>query len=417
MEPLTPSNDRQEILLAFRLFEEASGSLRAEYRHLREEAARLRAEGEEKNRLLERGIEEQRRWMVFLTTILERIPGGILVLDPGRRLLASNGNAERLLGLPRSPDPGSPLASLGPTAAAVDTAAVGGGTRTLKVGASPEETCFLTVTETRLPESGGTSWGHLLVLEDVTESRRVADRSEQSRRLASMGELASHLAHEIRNPLTACRFYLAMAQQDLAGGQRDGIVHHLEKIDGVLGTLESTVSNMLGFIRHHRPSPSSFDPESLVRECLDVAAPLARECRVAVRVENRLPKEPVVSDPALLRQAFLNLIVNAIQSARRTEGSVTISISRQGPRSEVEERPYRCFAFADTGPGIPEEILPRIFDPFFSTRRDGTGLGLTIVQSIVHALGGFVEVDSRPGEGARFRLLVPETPDAPGRSS
>ncbi|GAB4361576.1 MAG: hypothetical protein Kow00128_00500 [Deltaproteobacteria bacterium] len=414
MKTAAPRNDRQDILLAFRLFEEVSGALRAEFRELREEASRLRAEVEEKNAQLERGLEEHRRWMDFLATILERIPGGILVLSPDRRVLASNGNAERFLGLCRSPSPGSPLSSLGPVAKAVDEAAAGGGTRTLKVGPSPEETRFLTVTEIRLPESGGAARGHLLVLEDITDSRRVSDRTEQARRLASMGDLASRLAHEIRNPLTTCRFFLAMARQDLEGGNRDGVGANLEKLDGVLGTLENTVSNMLGFIRRHRPSFSPFEPESLVRECLEVATPLTREGGVSVQVENRIPGRSVVSDPGLLRQAFLNLIVNAIQSARGTKGTVTISISRRFLREDLEERPFLLVSFADTGPGIPEEILPRIFDPFYSTRRDGTGLGLTIVQSIVHALGGFVEVDSRPGEGARFRLLVPDIEAAPG---
>ncbi len=409
MEARPATDSRAALAHAFLLFEEASASLQEEYARLREEVVRLRSEVEEKNAMLSRGIEEHRRWMLFLTTILEQIPDGIVVADPSLAVLASNGNAERLMGLASAPAPGSPLSSLGGTAEAVARAAQRGGTRAVTADGGPAGPRRLKVSRTPLPEAGGRPGGHIIVIEDVTDDHLVSERSERARRLASMGEMAARIAHEIRNPLTSCRLFLAMAAEDARGDARDGVLANLSKIEGVLGTIECSVSHMLGFIRSHRPACVPFDPEGLVRECIEYAAPLVRGNGIGVAVENLVPGRTGFSDPSLLRQAILNIVLNALQAmGGRAGGTLTARISRRRVRQGEKEAPYLRLSFRDTGPGIPDGVLPRIFDPFFTTRSDGTGLGLTVVQSIMLALDGFAEVESRPGAGTTFSLLLPD---------
>jgi signal transduction histidine kinase len=402
-------DDRSELTAAFRLFEAASDSLREEYALLRGEAARLRSEAVGKNALLARGIEEHQRWMRFLTTVLERIPGGIVVVDSSGGVVASNGNAERLMGLAAPPAPGTSLSSLGTAGEAVARAAERGGPAAAAVEGSRGEERRLKVSRIPLPPPAGDPEGHLIVLEDITDDRLLSERSERARRLASLEELAARIAHEIRNPLTSCRFFLAMAVQDVRGNERDGVLSNLSKLSGVLDSIDSSLSGMLGFVRNHRPACVPFDPEELVKECVEYAGPLVHERGIGITIENFVPGRKGFSDPVLLRQAILNIVLNAVQAmGGKDGGTLTVRIGRRNVRQGEEEAPYLKLSFRDTGPGIPEDVLPRIFDPFFTTRPDGTGLGLAIVQSIMLALDGFVEVESRPGAGTIFSLLLPD---------
>ena len=404
-----------DLVLAFRLFEEASASLQSEYAGLKSEVSRLRAEVEEKNALLAAEMEEQRRWRMFLTELLERVPGGILVTSPSGELVASNGQAERMLSLEESPQPGMLLSSLGDAGRIVAEAARQDGSKTVALENWAGETMLAEVTRSALPGYAGGTAGYLLLLNDVTDARLQSDQSERATRLASMGEMAARIAHEVRNPLTACRLFLEMAIQDARQGLTDETLLNLGKLEGVIGNIECTVSNMLGFIRDHRPAAVPFDPEALACECVEYVGGLVSGRGIETRVVNPLGRVETVSDPALLRQLFLNLLLNAIQAIPPDSGGrIDIELSERPVRDADGERPYLRFSFRDNGCGIPDALLPRIFDPFFTTRGEGTGLGLTIVQSILTALGGFAEVHSRPGKGTVFSVLIPRDPQIGG---
>jgi signal transduction histidine kinase len=407
--------DRESLAQAFSLFEEASAALREEHARLHREVARLRGEVEEKNAQLARGLEEHRRWRLFLTEILERMPNGIVVADSAGKIVASNGAAERMMGLPHSPDPGEPMVRISGAACAVARCLGAKEPAVVTVDGKKGEPLRLKVSSTPLTDPGGATGAFLLVLEDVTDDQLLAERSERGRRLASMGEMAARIAHEIRNPLTSSRLFLEMAIQDVRNSSKDDALHNLEKLGGVLGTIESTVSNMLGFIRNHRPEGRSFDPEAELRECVEQIRPLLSERGITVGIENRISGERAVSDPHLLRQAFLNVLLNAVQAMQgEGERRLSIRISRRTIRKGEREERYLRFRFADTGDGIPGDAMQRIFDPFFTTRREGTGLGLTVVQSILLSLDGFAEVESRVNEGTAVNLLVPQYRESEG---
>jgi signal transduction histidine kinase len=231
-------------------------------------------------------------------------------------------------------------------------------------------------------------------------SERHAHAQEALRRrdrLAAMGEMASTVAHEIRNPLNA----IAMSAQRLAREYPKGDGEAPE----LVGVIRSEASRIDGrvqqFLEFARPRPVNLreiDIGELLNEVAAALAPLAGSRAVALEVTS---SQPLVmrADSDQLRQALENLVRNAID-ATPPEGDIALSAQRRGRIIAIEVR--------DTGSGIPADILPHIFDLYFTTKRDGTGVGLALVQQIAMAHGGVVSVDSEPGRGTRISLEIPQ---------
>jgi signal transduction histidine kinase len=240
----------------------------------------------------------------------------------------------------------------------------------------------------------------------VEDLRRTREQIVRADRLGTLGTLAAGLAHEINNPLVSIHTFLSLAQQKRSEQDPEfwGDYHRLacqevERIRGLVATM-----SRLGRGEEETVSHSPCDLGDLVREAVLL---LAREARAAgvtvdVEVDPRASKVMVARDQ--LHQLSLNLLLNAIQ-ARAEGGRVLISVRPDGPA----RRRGVCLEVVDQGCGISEEDLDRIFDPFFTTKGpdQGTGLGLMICHRIVQAHGGTIEVASRPGQGATFRVRLP----------
>jgi signal transduction histidine kinase len=219
------------------------------------------------------------------------------------------------------------------------------------------------------------------------------ERARRSETLASMGQLAATMAHEIRNPLAIIR---ATSERLKNAPPGDEIWHYIpEEVE----RLNAILSTYLDFARSDPASAEELDlAESMERVRLLCEPELARRgIRVVSRVEVEGPAL-LRGSPAGVRQVLLNLILNA-QEAMPQGGQLTLGLSRR-------DRHWVC-EVADTGQGIPREKLRHIFDPFYSSKERGTGLGLAVVDRIVREHGGRVEVDSREGHGARFSLVFP----------
>jgi two-component system, NtrC family, sensor kinase len=271
------------------------------------------------------------------------------------------------------------------------------------------------------------------------ERHQMRGRVVQSEKLASLGMLSAGVAHEINNPLAWVANNLAVLERDvrfllsvlelyeqacesLAPTEHDiaGQINRMaEEFDlpyvknNMAKLMESTrqgvarvadiVRNLRGFARVDRASFEQADIHEALKSALEMVQ--GRIERRAITVEERLGDlPPVTGSPALLNQVFLNLLVNATQaidSTHRPDGRIVITT--QARNGEV------IIDVADNGCGIPDEILPQIFDPFFTTKAigDGTGLGLSITHAMVQDHGGRMEVESAPGEGSRFRVILP----------
>lgn len=232
-----------------------------------------------------------------------------------------------------------------------------------------------------------------LMAQSLQETLDTLSRKES---LAAVGEFAASLAHEVRNPLTAIRIDL---QKVLAGLPPDsefrpGLQRSLIEVEHLNSSIEATLRQA----RTGRSGLESVDLMDVIRFAAEATRPFFEERRATLTVRP-LDSEPTIrGDTETLRQAFLNVIRNAAE-ALGPGGSAVVSAEEQREAVEV--------TIADTGSGIPVELQKRIFEPLFTTRSGGTGLGLTIVKRIVEAHDGTIRVESEPGRGTRVHLRLP----------
>jgi signal transduction histidine kinase len=222
-------------------------------------------------------------------------------------------------------------------------------------------------------------------------------------RLAAMGELASTVAHEVRNPLNAVGMTAQRLKREFLGRVPEGGPERaeLEELLSVMSSetqrIDRIVQQFLEYARPPRLVPEPVDLFALVRELAERASSLA-EAR-GVRLEVDAPgSDTALVDPTQLRQALDNLIRNALD-ATPEGGRVSLAARRESAGHAIEVR--------DTGRGIEPAELPRIFDLYYTTKPDGTGVGLAVTQQIVTAHGGTIEVDSRPGAGTAMTVRLP----------
>ena len=259
-----------------------------------------------------------------------------------------------------------------------------------------------------LVEPGG-ELSTVFVMRDITERRQEQERRDQleararlASHLASIGEMASGIAHEINNPLTAVIGYsqilgaLSLPEEALDAARQ--IQQGSARVAGI-------VQRLLTFARQRKPQRTEVDMNEVVRSTLALRDYALRtgNIRVTTQLDSALPR--TVADGQQMQQVILNLIVNAeaAMSGARGRGELAISTERRGENILISVK--------DDGPGIPREIQDRIFDPFFTTREvgQGTGLGLSICHGIVSEHGGRIWVQSEPGQGAAFHVNIPIT--------
>ncbi len=261
----------------------------------------------------------------------------------------------------------------------------------------------------------------LVLFQDVSQRKEAETRRLLTDRMAAVGTLAAGVAHELNNPLSFVFGNVQLLQERLRDVQFSSEREREEVVQALADSLHG-LERMRRVIRDMRVF-SRADQEDAVPEPVDVRAVLESAlglCRSDLsqraRVDRCYEEVPMVAaDEARLGQVFLNLLVNAIQALPEHDAE------RQRVRVEVfrDEEGWVVVAVQDSGPGISSEVMPRIFDPFFSTKHpgEGTGLGLSICRSIVASLGGSIHVESRPGEGARFEVRLPPVDAIPGAAA
>ncbi|MGQ9853907.1 MAG: sensor histidine kinase, partial [Candidatus Oleimicrobiaceae bacterium] len=242
-------------------------------------------------------------------------------------------------------------------------------------------------------------------------NREIVEAQERlirSARLASMGELAAGVAHEINNPLAGVLTYLKLIQKKLAADQvpRDDLAkfrQYLQTMEHETIRCADIVKNLLEFARPSEPSITPLSVEEIIKKSLFLVRHqiALQNINVVEGYEEGLP--PIMADSKQMQQVLLNLVINAAQ-AMPEGGELRISAYHAHDRDS-----HVVIEIQDTGVGIPPENLPRIFDPFFTTKANqkGTGLGLSVVSSIVAKHGGRIDVESMVGKGSTFRVFMP----------
>lgn len=240
---------------------------------------------------------------------------------------------------------------------------------------------------------------HLVLQEEVrrlTEELEVKNRElSRKNRLADLGQMAAHIAHEVRNGLVPVTVYLSMLKRRWAEDSDSTRV--IGKMESAFTAVDSIVSDLLQFTA---TQPAQRQPTAIRRFCEDLLEPLqANSAAQGVTIHVDADDDLVLSiDANMLRRALLNLAFNAID-AMPQGGLLHVRAAQNHTHASIE--------VVDSGPGIPAETLPRLFEPFYTTKSSGTGLGLAIVQRICEAHGGSILVDNAPQGGARFTIQIP----------
>jgi signal transduction histidine kinase len=241
---------------------------------------------------------------------------------------------------------------------------------------------------------------HVTLQEEV---RRLTDELEvknrelaRKNRLADLGQMAAHVAHEVRNNLVPVSLYLSLLRRRLRDDQPS--LEVLQKVDSGFQALDVTVNDLLHFTSDRDPRCQEFAVGDLFDEICDSLRPqlAAQAIDVSTRVD---APSPATADREMIRRALLNLVLNAVDAM---PGGGRLQLVADSDGSVLQ------LVVADTGPGLSEDTLRRLFEPFVTTKQNGTGLGLTIVERIAEVHGGTVMAENAPGQGARFTLRIPQ---------
>ena len=243
------------------------------------------------------------------------------------------------------------------------------------------------------------SWVFLFILQDITLEQKRSEFLERMNRLISLGELATNIAHEIRNPITGIVVVL-----DLLRGSKKlskSEVSLIKEANVEIERVEKLISDLLDFAKPKEFNFELAEINEIVRSISFIMGQLKRQdIKLRFQLGDHIP--PILVDKKRIRQALMNMAINSLQAMPRM-GELLISTEYSAnPGTQTVK-----ICVSDTGSGIPGEYLNRIFDPFFTTRNDGVGLGLSITHSIVKEHGGIIDVDSEQGKGTRFTITLP----------
>jgi two-component system sensor histidine kinase FlrB len=399
----TPARHDAErsLVRAFATFTQAADSLEKSYGQLQSEVSRLGGELERANSELTRSLEENTRVRGFLAQILEGLPCGVLVFDAAQRLRVINPEARRLLTLDPSwlPEEGVAWPAVIDRLLAESSSKAPAAEREWLLD-DPAGTRFLGITQAQVLGSEGHQGETIYILRDMTQERRLAMEREKARRNQALAEIATVLAHEIRNPLGSLELFAGLlADSTAATSETSQWVGHIQ---AGLRTLAATVNNVLQFHTQPCPEPIPTHLDRLLRETVDFLGPLARQRGMQVRLNNRAGKVLVHADPNRLQQVFLNLALNAFR-AMPPGGCLVASVAWVSPA----DPPHVQIDFEDQGIGMLAEEMEKIFEPGFTTHAGSPGLGLSVCKKVIEQHKGTIRVHSAPRLGSTFTLTLP----------
>lgn len=340
-----------------------------------------------------------------LEAMFNTIQDGILVLDSGGYVLYANAAAAGLLGFKSESLPRQPIGRFLRDVEWDRLLNMDPSECSLLINREVEITYpqhkFLSLIVTPMADASANDRDLVLILRDITDQRRKEHTLIQSERLNAVTLLAAGVAHEIGNPLNSLNIHLQLVERELEALPADA----RKSLCKLLGVARSEVDRLhqitTQFLKAVRPTLPAFAPASLrglLTETIDFMKPEIdnRDILVEVQVQDEIP--PVSADHSQMRQAFFNIVKNAIQSMSKG-GILTVTLFATDATAGI--------SFKDTGAGISSDMFSSLFEPYHTNKADGSGLGLMIVQRIVRDHGGEIEIESKPGAGTTFTIILP----------
>jgi two-component system sensor histidine kinase FlrB len=375
------TDKRADLERAFDTFNKVSGELTGAYTQLEQkvmtlQAALARAEGERQAELL-----KTERLANRLSHLLDALPGGVVVIDGEGRISQANPAAQALLGAPLEGEPW--LAVIQRT---FDPRPTDGHEISLRDGR-----LVSVATRSLEPEPG-----QIVMLTDLTETRSLQERVSRQERLTAMGEMVAGLAHQLRTPLAAALLYGShLTRDDLAA---DRARQTAGKLIDRLRHLDGLVNDMLLFARGGASVVAPVDVAGLIESVRHTVEPVIQAANGKLTIEMSAADASLIGNREALTGALVNLVNNAVQATGNAV-QVALGVALENSQIVIQVR--------DNGPGIAPALQARIFEPFYTTRSDGTGLGLAVVAAVAQAHGGSISVESKVGEGTVFSLRLP----------
>ena len=342
--------------------------------------------------------------------LLQDLEDAVFIFNRERRLVFASGSVEKFLGKNRDDLPGLPLAEVFPPAKTlgllVAQASQTGRTirnRRVPLGAPGENLVGLAVVVLSvdvlesLPGTNSPGSGLLIRLRDPEAQRKIGRELQTADRLAAISRISGGVAHEVKNPLNAILLHVELARAKLARGDTD-VTPEMEIISREILRLDRVVKTFLDFTRPVELNLVNVTLQQLMHEIVELAGPQAAAGRIQVEVQGEVEGAEVRVDRDLIKQAILNVVVNAMQ-AMPGGGKLRFECSVNEDTAEIR--------VADTGPGIPNELREKIFRLYFTTRKEGSGIGLAMTFRIVQLHDGTIDFTSEPGKGTTFLIRLP----------
>lgn len=332
--------------------------------------------------------------------VFESMTSGIVVLDEKGMIRSTNSASARMLGLEGPLPVGSMTVDVF-QGIPIDELLLKAPDRGLNRwegsftdSSGEERTLGLSISPLKEPELG-----YVVIFTDLTELREMEDKLRVTEKLSAIGRMAASIAHEVRNPLASMSGSIQMLKKDLNLDSDD-----LKLMDIVLKETERLNILVGDFLAYARPPAPRFEDVDL-REIIQDAVQLMRGTALGsqIKLTTNLPEEMAVLsvDRSQIHQVVMNLVKNSIEAIDR-KGDITVSLSRFGSEPDGDS----VIAVSDDGPGIPEEVLPRIFEPFITSKVNGTGLGLAIVYQLVQIHKGTVGIQTEKGQGTTISVRL-----------
>ena len=334
----------------------------------------------------------------FSNEIIQSVSDAIVVVDKDGKVIELNKSAEKLFGLSEGEGNAVELNKIIENQDCLSILQNDSSIQQYECEINNEKRFLLISKSDFIDENDNKN--RVLVIKDLTEIKQLEKQVNRNRQLKAMGKLASGVAHEIRNPLNAIGTIVQQLDKDFEP------VEHSEEYHQLAGLVYSEVKRInetiQNFLRFSRPEPiqkQHFKLNELIENIEQQYSMLLKEKAIELKIEQNWSGE-VYWDRNQIKQVLINLMQNAID-AIKTNGKITLKI--------LSDDKYIIIVLSDTGPGISESNLERIFDLYFTTKAEGTGIGLSIIQRIIAEHDGMITVESKEGEGTIFNIKMPQT--------
>jgi len=388
--PQQNRDGHKDLKQAFSTFNSLSVQLAESYRELENRVSELNSELHETHSDYVAELKAKECIANRLESLLNVLPGGVVVLDGHGLVQDFNRAAASLLGEPLAAQPWFEIiqrAFLPRYDDGHEVSLVDG--RRVTISTCPLES----------------EPGQILLLTEVTEMRSLQDRLNQHQRLAAMGEMAASLAHQVRTPLASALLHASSLKRDKITDQDRKTIS--EKIVIKLGQLDMLVNDMLLYSKSGSVTEEDFSVAVLCDDLQKFTETQLDKSNTRFILKNTISDTYLFGNRKMLVSALSNLITNAIQAMSERKNNNNDIANEITLETKKLAAGKLLIAIIDNGPGMSKKVQNQIFKPFYTTRSNGTGLGLAVVTAIANAHGGNIWVESSPGEGSRFIVELP----------